>query len=462
MNKQPLDEKHIKYFSSYKPNDLYWGIGIENETYLEIPLKNNVLGEFFKNQKPERYSVNYFKSYNDRAFNLALNTLILPNKHYDLPLLMNCHELLKNDLSGQPMTNYDKGSTLNKKFSGKTIFEYMKEKNNYFKEEYQQSYCFDGDTIEFMTLEFYKTNIDRVIHELKYHKKNFLHNLNSLKLPVSQGTNFIYPTQNHGFATLTTNRKNISIFNNGTYHFNFTLPTILNNDGNIENMKLFKKRHAMAIRIIQVLEPFFIAKYGSGDILSNSELYKLRFPKGSQRVAASRYISAGTFDTNNMITGKVLQEDRKKYEPLWYKNLYKQINYTKNDKIGFDINYNKFRNHGIEIRFFDLFPEKYLHEVLEFIVHLLDHAETLGYLESCITNELWNSIMYKSILYGKDAVLSKDETSWIRKILQIDVNINTNRNILALYNFIKIYMKKKYGFQGPCSKYMLEKPTLCC
>ena len=89
----------------------------------------------------------------------------------------------------------------------------------------------------------------------------------------------------------------------------------------------------MGIRIIQVMEPFFIAKYGSGDILSLSEKYRKRYPRGSQRVAASRYIGGGTFDTNNIQTGKLLQSDRKSYERGWYNELYNQINYKKNDRV---------------------------------------------------------------------------------------------------------------------------------
>ena len=32
-------EKHHKYKNVYKPNTLYWGLGIENELYLEFSKK---------------------------------------------------------------------------------------------------------------------------------------------------------------------------------------------------------------------------------------------------------------------------------------------------------------------------------------------------------------------------------------------------------------------------------------
>ena len=461
MDKQSSDEKHKKYFSSYKPNDLFWGIGIENETYLEILRKESVKGSFFKNQKPERYSVNYYKGYRQGWFNKAIDSLINKDDNYELPILMNCHELLKNDLSGESMTNYNKGATPNKKFSGSTVFDYMKRHSKYFNEEYELSYCFDGDTIEFMTLDFYKTNVNKVISELIHHKKEFLAQLNKLNLPVTQGHKFRYPLENYGFARFTTNMNNLAIFNNGTYHFNFTMPTQLNNSGNIEDYKSFERKHAMAIRVIQVMEPFFIAKFGSCDPLSKSDIYKRRFPSGSQRAAASRYISIGTFDTNRLKTGKLLQESRQSYETPWYKDLYDQIHYEKNDNIGFDINFNKFKNHGIELRFFDYFPEVHLEEVLTYCVYLLDHSVILEHLSSPINNKTYNSIVYKAIFEGKEAILNKEELLWLRGILQLRIKFKS-RKIVDIYEQIYNYLKNTYKHNGPCSSYMLETPTICC
>jgi len=313
MDSKNFDKKHSKYFSSYKPNDFFWGIGIENETYLEIVKSsqtNVIKGNFYKNQKCERYSVDYYKTYLDDYFNKCLDTIIDPKKEYYLPLFINSHELTRNDLYGEPITNYDKGATPNNKFSGKTVFEYMKE-NNYFKNEYEKSYCFDGDTIEFMTQNFYKTTINKVVDELILHRKKFLNEFNKISLPFGKVS---YPKENYGFARFTTNKNNLAIFNNGTYHFNFTLPTQLDISGNIINKKDFEKRHSKAIRIIQLMEPFFIAKFGSSDILSTSSVFTKRFPKGSQRCAASRYIGVGTYDSSKMISGKLLQDDRRSIE----------------------------------------------------------------------------------------------------------------------------------------------------
>ena len=85
-----IPNKHTKYFSSYKPNDHFWGIGIENETYLEIPNQPGVNGEFLKkNQKRERYSVDYYAGYLPTYFNKALSTIVNNNTIYPIPVLVN-------------------------------------------------------------------------------------------------------------------------------------------------------------------------------------------------------------------------------------------------------------------------------------------------------------------------------------------------------------------------------------
>lgn len=464
MDKVSLN-KHKKYLKIYKKGDLFWGIGIENETYLEIPTHEMVKGTLFFKHTRERYSVNYYDTYKTNFFNKILNEAFDKENEYDLPLLMNSHELTKNDLSGQPINNYDKDVTPNKKFSGETVFQYMQRCDPYFKDEYEKNFCFDGDTIEFMTQHFYKTTIQDVIKEILDHKRLFLKKINSLNLPVAQNEQLRYPIKNYGFARFSTNKNNLAIFNNGTYHFNFTLPTQLDDSGNLKNRHDFIKRHQKAIQIIQAFEPLFIAKYGTGDIACELRKSSKRFPNGSQRVAASRYISAGTYDSSKMVSGKLLQEERflleKKWPHyFWYNKLYNQIHYNKNEKIGFDINFNKFKNHGIELRFFDWFPEEYLEEALTFCVYLLDLSETVKKTENVQQSEAWNSLMYNAILLGKDHILSKEEICLLKKTYKLKV-ITKNKNIIAIYDEFLKYFKKRFKYDGPCSKYMLEKPTVC-
>ncbi len=129
---------------------------------------------------------------------------------------------------------------------------------------------------------------------------------------------------NYPFVTLLTNYNKCSIFNNMTYHFNFTLPTKLDKNCDIENMDLFISQHKNAIHFVQAVEPVIIAIYGSGDYLSNDN--NIILTNTSQRCAKSRYIGIGTYDTNVMQKGKILQIDSKNNHlssnPNWWFNLY--------------------------------------------------------------------------------------------------------------------------------------------
>lgn len=74
-------EKHAKYRVAYKPNDIYWGLGVEHETYLETSkLKKISLKELKENRKRERYCVDYYNVYNTSTIDTALDDLFETNK----------------------------------------------------------------------------------------------------------------------------------------------------------------------------------------------------------------------------------------------------------------------------------------------------------------------------------------------------------------------------------------------
>ena len=60
-----IDEKHERYMKSYHENtSLFWGIGIENESYLMIKKPLYTIKDFATlSLKSERYSVNYFNNF---------------------------------------------------------------------------------------------------------------------------------------------------------------------------------------------------------------------------------------------------------------------------------------------------------------------------------------------------------------------------------------------------------------
>ena len=67
-------DKHLKYNNKYVGNEVYWGLGIEFETYLEfenkIPVTKSI---FLNNHKRERYSVDYYSNYYSN--NIKINEL---------------------------------------------------------------------------------------------------------------------------------------------------------------------------------------------------------------------------------------------------------------------------------------------------------------------------------------------------------------------------------------------------
>jgi hypothetical protein len=125
---------------------------------------------------------------------------------------------------------------------GESIFELLQKHNRYFIDEHQKKIHFDGDTIEFVTQDFYKKDVDSVIAELNTIKKEFTENLQQLLYKeniFSQFGNIKICSENHPLQYLFLIMKNYSVFNM-TYHFNLTIPTELNKDGEIKD-RFYKK-----------------------------------------------------------------------------------------------------------------------------------------------------------------------------------------------------------------------------
>ena len=199
---------------------------------------------------------------------------------------------------------------------------------------------------------------------------------------------------------MTTGERNLGICNTGTVHVNLTLPTQLRN-GCIENKDAFAKVHLNLIECIQMVEPLLVACYGTPDILALVEP-SAGYSLGSLRVTRSRYISLQTFDTKAPVNGKLLLMDRPSDPAFWYNRL-KHTPYYLNPSIGYDVNFNKFKNHGIELRFFDWFPEELWPAVLNLFVLLVQHSMTR---EFCIHKERYNSLILACVMKGFTAQLS--------------------------------------------------------
>lgn len=453
-------DKHKNYLQYYKPNDLYWGIGIENEMYLEMskPLKVDKRFFYTKNAKRERYSLNYFESYKPHTYDIYINKLDLKDT---VPLLVNAHSFLKTDINNEHSTTYTTNPKQNPKYSGKTLYDFIIEKDSYFKDEYMKSFIFDGDTIEFVSQNFYKTTIDYAIDELDHNKRTFINKLKKIfkenKIFQEYGE-IDFCNINHPFISFMTNLNNCSIFNNMTYHFNFTLPTKLNDKGIIEDYDLFIKKHKNAIHLIQWVEPLFLALYGSGDILST---VNNKLTNTSQRCAKSRYISIGTYDTDKMTPGKILQIDSdnnhlSNLKYWWFNKYYEDSDYTKEKKIGVDINFHKHKNHGIEVRIFDYFDPSKLHEVLKFFVLLLDYSLE-NTIESPVRDVDWNNFVC-DILKNRNTILNEEIKQKYEKIFNFKTRHNT---IQKIYHKIFKKLLRRYENKGYCYNKMIDRTNDC-
>jgi hypothetical protein len=281
------------------------------------------------------------------------------------------------------------------------------------------------------------------MNEYKQSKNDFINNLRNV---FSENNVFAeygeigFIKGNHPFAIYLTNFNNIGIFNNGTLHFNITLPTQLGEDEKIADKLEFIKIHKNYIKLIQFMEPFFLIKYGSPDKFSTISCdYAKLFSACSQRCAVSRYIGIGTYDTDSMKTGKLLQDDAGYFDVVtkdygWYNQYYRDCAYTKGEKMGYDVNFNKHYNHGVEIRFFDhIADDAKIRDVLEDLIYLGDWSLENDIPENPIKSATWNGLVVKCMQQGKNTQLSFEELEIYNSIFRTKF---LNKDICELYDEI--------------------------
>jgi len=368
-----IDDKHMKYMDRYesKEEKVFWGLGIENESYFMLDDLCRSADFAKLRQKCERYSVDYYKNFKPEPLQSAIEQC---KKHAGLtyPVYVNSHTFQKTDIKGQHRTFYDVHSTPNPAFT-ESIHDILLRECPYYKEKYDKAFVFDGDSNEFITQNFYNATVSSCVSELIDVKQRFLSEVAPFFKKWKMGT-LVYPDHNYGLATfLTTRKANLLMCNNGTLHVNLTLPTVLRG-GLIADKDLFAKTHLILIEYIQMVEPLIVACYGTPDVLS---VVDPAYSIGSLRVSLSRYISLQTFNASSPINGKLLLMERPTDKEHWYNHL-EDAPYLPNPSIGFDINFNKFKNHGIEIRFLEWFPEEYLADLMNFFVLLAQHSLTVG------------------------------------------------------------------------------------
>ena len=143
--------------------NIYWGIGLENETYMQFEQSTDVSGAFI-NEKigSERYSIDYRKCYRSGTLASVLEAAFDKEKTYTISRMMNSHSFEKCDLNFQHKTlAHTTPASDNPDYAGKSILELFLDTQPYNiqsmmtqKNNPMGSVNFDGDSIEFVTKYF--------------------------------------------------------------------------------------------------------------------------------------------------------------------------------------------------------------------------------------------------------------------------------------------------------------------
>jgi hypothetical protein len=425
----------------------YWGIGLENETYMQFEDSLLVTGTFIQEKIGcDRYSIDYRKCYQPGSLTPILETAFNKNQHYRVSRMINSHSLEKLDINYQHKTILVENPSAenaaevhlepieNPAYLGQSILELfladqpynirslVTQKNNPF-----GPVNFDGDSIEFVTKYFENRTIVDSCNELKTTKKLFIDKINESSVFKEK---LKFPDYNIGLNMFMSNQENLVLFNNGTYHFHITLPTLAENS-RIVDYAAFDNMHANAIYLLQWFEPFFIATLGSPDIMGViSRKYGLNknFSLGSMRNAMSRYIGVGTYH-KSMVKGKILTykvEDFRKLlkfeqeDGIWWRDqIEADMEYELLAEVGLDFNQEKMYQSGFEFRSFDEFPAIYLKDVLYAILLVCEHSLHLPDASWGHDSIAWNNIVFKTLKHGYQAEISAEEKTEVLELLQL-------------------------------------------
>jgi hypothetical protein len=415
-----VDAKHLKYMSKYggvkedkEAVEEFWGMGVENESYLEAGTRQGVSAFQALRPRRERYSVDYYKSFAPQPLEECLSTLrSLPHMTY--PVWMNGHTLQKTDIHLRHRTLYDATETPNPEFGGESIHDVLMRECDVYRDMYDQSVVFDGDTIEFITQDYYCATVRGAVKELGDLKRRWIEAVGPRLSAWTGGSTWNFPQRNEGLVTfVTTNQKTLSLCNTQTLHLNLTLPSLLRKGGggaHLVDKERFMKEHLDWVSWIQVIEPLVVAVYGTPDVFSlvSSAGYSI----GSQRATRSRYISLQTYDVAAPMNGKLLLQPRPEDPLHWYNRITGDSPYLAHTEIGYDVNVNKFKNHGMEVRFLDWFPEAYLPAVLDLMVLLGAHARAMG-CGSSYKKDAYHGVIVKCLRGGCTTRLTVEEQEMV-------------------------------------------------
>lgn len=458
----------------------YWGIGLENETYMQFEESIVVSGTFIQEKIGcERYSIDYRKCYKDASFHVPVASAFEQTKKYQISRMMNSHSWDKIDKNWQHKTIFGTEPLAdNPEYAGQSMIENFLETQPHpirsmltTKTNPMGSVNFDGDSIEFVTKYFENRTISDSCDELAATKKLFIDKINESAVLTEK---LSFPKYNIGLNMFMSNQENIVLFNNGTYHFHITLPTLTENS-RIVDYTDFERKHANAIYMLQWFEPLFIATLGSPDIMqviSAKNGLNTQFAGGSMRNAMSRYTGVGTFH-NSMAKGKILtypvEEFRKllkftQEDNIWWRDqIAANFDYELLSDVGLDFNQEKMYQSGFEFRSFDEFPATYLNDVLEAIIIVCEHALHVPNMPWGHDSVVWNNLVYKSLKLGYQTEITPEEKQEVLTVLSLSAYQSEFESIVMLDEFffqIIAILHNTYKEHNTCiDKLLGEKST---
>lgn len=460
--------KHERYSSAYRRFGLFWGLGVEHETYIATSQTRRVTTFTAATMKPERYSVSYYRAYKAGPLATALAKVVGDvSGGLVVPVLMNCHSFTDCDIFGEHALTYEREPKANPRYAGKTLFQWMTEQNPWLREQLGRVFMWDGDTVEFMTQDFYCATVGRVMQELATGRDRFVREINSVPrsgVLAAYGPLRLASPVNEPWATYLTHQRGVAMFNNGTIHINVTLPTRLGWNRRPLCWRSFLEGHRRLARLIQWMEPLWVAAYGSADPLSahaqQGELTRSsatadpfaahglgRFAAGSQRLAVSRYIGLGTFDTEVMPQGKILQIPKQRDAYPWYEWLHARTDYEPLDVVGLDLNFYKHHCHGLELRFFDQMDDGALRAVLEDIVVLMDIALRSPAIANPRGDVRWQRAAGEALLEGRGWRVGADYLLRLSEVLGLRGDPKEPRPVTVALTWLR---REFVALRGSC------------
>ena len=158
----------------------------------------------------------------------------------------------------------------------------------------------------------------------------------------------------------------------------------------------------------------------------------------------------------------------------WYETYHATSAYRQLEEIGFDIQYRKFPNHGLELRIFDRLPDSCILPLVRFLVLLLDRSlalcDTSLLVSAPQTYAAWNAWLIDILRNGKKARGDAMLLALYEEL--IGCRLPASGSPEEIYKVATAHLEKTYVASGECATRMLsqirnpaiveKKSILCC